>query len=230
MEKIEGITDIFFDLDHTLWDFKKNSTLTFDYLLKKYKIDIDLNTFLKIYIPINFSYWKLYRDEKITKEFLRHNRLKSTFQKLNLDVKDKIIDQISDDYIFSLPNNNFLIRNGIFILDYLIDKYKLHIITNGFTEVQNKKIINSNLKKYFTCIVDSETVGVKKPNIRIFKYALEVSNADPENSLMIGDNLEADILGAMNAGFNAIHFNNNNEPIHNHCMIINDLKNLKEVL
>ena len=125
MEKIEGITDIFFDLDHTLWDFKKNSTLTFDYLLKKYKIDIDLNTFLKIYIPINFSYWKLYRDEKITKEFLRHNRLKSTFQKLNLDVKDKIIDQISDDYIFSLPNNNFLIRNGIFILDYLIDKYKL---------------------------------------------------------------------------------------------------------
>ncbi|SUZ85103.1 uncharacterized protein METZ01_LOCUS37957 [marine metagenome] len=172
----------------------------------------------------------MYRDEKITKEFLRHNRLKSTFQKLNLDVKDKIIDQISDDYIFSLPNNNFLIRNGIFILDYLIDKYKLHIITNGFTEVQNKKIINSNLKKYFTCIVDSETVGVKKPNIRIFKYALEVSNADPENSLMIGDNLEADILGAMNAGFNAVHFNNNNEPIHDHCMIINDLKNLKEVL
>ena len=114
MEKIKGITDIFFDLDHTLWDFKKNSSLTFEYLLKKYKIDIDLNTFLKIYIPINFSYWKLYRDEKITKEFLRHNRLKSTFQKLNLDVKDKVIDQISDDYIFSLPNNNFLISNFIY--------------------------------------------------------------------------------------------------------------------
>ena len=221
MEKIKGITDIFFDLDHTLWDFKKNSSLTFEYLLKKYKIDIDLNTFLKIYIPINFSYWKLYRDEKITKEFLRHNRLKSTFQKLNLDVKDKVIDQISDDYIFSLPNNNFLIKNGILILDYLMDKYKLHIITNGFTEVQNKKIINSNLKKYFTCIIDSETVGVKKPNSRIFNYALEVSNANSENSLMIGDNLEADVLGAMN---------NNNEPIHNHCMIIDDLKNLKEVL
>jgi len=230
MEKIKGITDIFFDLDHTLWDFKKNSSLTFEYLLKKYKIDIDLNTFLKIYIPINFSYWKLYRDEKITKEFIRHNRLKSTLQKLNLDVKDKVIDQISDDYIFSLPNNNFLINNGILILDYLMDKYKLHIITNGFTEVQNKKIINSNLKKYFTCIIDSETVGVKKPNSRIFNYALEVSNANSENSLMIGDNLEADVLGAMNAGFNAIHFNNNNEPIHNHCMIIDDLKNLKEVL
>ena len=230
MEKIKGITDIFFDLDHTLWDFKKNSSLTFEYLLTKYKIDIDLNTFLKIYITINFSYWKLYRDEKITKEFLRHNRLKSTFQKLNLDVKDKVIDQISDDYIFSLPNNNFLINNGILILDYLMDKYKLHIITNGFTEVQNKKIINSNLKKYFTCIIDSETVGVKKPNSRIFNYALEVSNANSENSLMIGDNLEADVLGAMNAGFNAIHFNNNNEPIHNHCMIIDDLKNLKEVL
>ena len=230
MEKIQGITDIFFDLDHTLWDFQKNSSLTFDYLLKKYKIDIDLSTFLKIYIPINFSYWKLYRDEKITKQFLRHNRLKSTFEKLNLDIKAKIIDQISDDYVLSLPNNNFLIKNGIFILDYLKQKYKLHVITNGFTEVQNKKIINSNLKKYFAFIIDSETVGVKKPNIKIFKYALEVSNANPENCLMIGDNLEADILGAINAGFNAIHFNNNNEPIHNHCMIIDDLKNLKEVL
>ena len=134
MEKIQGITDIFFDLDHTLWDFQKNSSLTFDYLLKKYKIDIDLKTFLKIYIPINFSYWKLYRDEKITKQFLRHNRLKSTFQKLNLNVKPKIIDEISDDYVLSLPNNNFLINNGIFILNYLKNKYKLHVITNGFTE------------------------------------------------------------------------------------------------
>ena len=138
MEKINGLTDIFFDLDHTLWDFQKNSALTFDYLLKKYNLKIDLKSFLKIYMPINFSYWKLYRDEKITKEFLRYNRLKSTFDKLNLLVKDEIIDQISEDYVLSLPDNNFLIKDGIFILDYLKDKYKLHIITNGFTEVQNK--------------------------------------------------------------------------------------------
>ena len=230
MVKFNDITDIFFDLDHTLWDFQKNSALTFDFLLKKYQINIDLNKFLKIYIPINFSYWKLYRDEKITKEFLRYNRLKSSFDKLNLSLSDDVINKIADDYVISLPVNNFLIEDTILVLDYLKRKYRLHIITNGFTEVQNKKIVNSKIKKYFHSIIDSETVGVKKPNIKIFDYALKVSGAKSKNSLMIGDNLEADILGALNAGFHAIHFNNNNEAPHEHCLILNELKSLMECL
>ena len=230
MVKFNGITDIFFDLDHTLWDFQKNSALTFDFLLKKYQINIDLNKFLNIYIPINFSYWKLYRDEKITKEFLRYNRLKSSFEKLNISLSDDVINKIADDYVISLPVNNFLIKDTILVLDYLRNKYRLHIITNGFTEVQNKKIVNSQIKKYFHSIIDSETVGVKKPNIKIFDYALRVSGARSKNSLMIGDNLEADILGALNAGFHAIHFNNNNETPHEHCLILNELKSLMECL
>ena len=230
MVKFNGITDIFFDLDHTLWDFQKNSALTFDFLLKKYQINIDLNKFLNIYIPINFSYWKLYRDEKITKEFLRYNRLKSSLEKLNISLSDDVINKIADDYVISLPVNNFLIKDTILVLDYLRNKYRLHIITNGFTEVQNKKIVNSQIKKYFHSIIDSETVGVKKPNIKIFDYALKVSGARSKNSLMIGDNLEADILGALNAGFHAIHFNNNNEAPHEHCLILNELKSLLECL
>ena len=230
MVKFNGITDIFFDLDHTLWDFQKNSALTFDFLLKKYQINIDLNKFLNIYIPINFSYWKLYRDEKITKEFLRYNRLKSSLEKLNISLSDDVINKIADDYVISLPVNNFLIKDTILVLDYLRNKYRLHIITNGFTEVQNKKIVNSQIKKYFHSIIDSETVGVKKPNIKIFDYALKVSGARSKNSLMIGDNLEADILGALNAGFHAIHFNNNNETPHEHCLILNELKSLMECL
>ena len=230
MVKFNGITDIFFDLDHTLWDFQKNSALTFDFLLKKYQINIDLNKFLNIYIPINFSYWKLYRDEKITKEFLRYNRLKSSFDKLNISLSDDVINKIADDYVISLPVNNFLIKDTTLVLDYLKRKYRLHIITNGFTEVQNKKIVNSKIKKYFHSIIDSETVGVKKPNIKIFDYALKVSGSKSKNSLMIGDNLEADILGALNAGFHAIHFNNNNEAPHEHCLILNELKSLMECL
>jgi putative hydrolase of the HAD superfamily len=230
MGKNNSITDIFFDLDHTLWDFQKNSSLTFDFLLKKYRLDIDLKDFLKIYIPINFSYWKLYRDEKITKEFLRYNRLKSAFDKLGIKVEDEIINKMSEDYVLSLPDNNFLIKDAIFILDYLKDRYKLHVITNGFTEVQNKKIINSKIKKYFHSIIDSESVGVKKPNIKIFNYALKISDSNPANCMMVGDNLEADIIGAINAGFRAIHFNNNNESIHNYCPIINDLKSLTKFL
>ena len=228
---MNNIKHIFFDLDHTLWHFEKNSSLTFKFLLNKYNINVGLQSFLKIYMPINFSLWNLYRDDKITKEYLRHNRLKSTFEKLNINIKPSIIDNISDDYVKHLPDNNFLLKDAITVLDYLFKKYTLHIITNGFTEVQNTKIINSNLKKYFTCIIDSETVGVKKPHSKIFQYAYDVSKATNKNQcLMIGDNYEADVMGAINNGFKAIHLNSNNENLHKDSIIINDLISLKEIL
>ena len=228
---MNNIKHIFFDLDHTLWHFEKNSSLTFKFLLNKYNINVGLQSFLKIYMPINFSLWNLYRDDKITKEYLRHNRLKSTFEKLNINIKPSVIDNISDDYVKHLPDNNFLLKDAITVLDYLFKKYTLHIITNGFTEVQNTKIINSNLKKYFTCIIDSETVGVKKPHSKIFQYAYDVSKATNKNQcLMIGDNYEADVMGAINNGFKAIHLNSNNENLHKDSIIINDLISLKEIL
>ena len=228
---MKNIKHIFFDLDHTLWNFEKNSSLTFKFLLNKYNIDIDLKDFLKIYMPINFSLWNLYRDDKITKQYLRHNRLKSTFEKLNISIKPSVIDDISDDYVKHLPDNNFLLPNAISVLDYLFQKYTLHIITNGFTEVQNTKISNSNLNKYFTCIIDSETVGVKKPYSKIFNYAYNISKASYKNEcLMIGDNYQADVMGALNYGFKAIHLNSNNESYHENSIIITDLISLKEIL
>ena len=182
-------------------------------------------------MPINFSLWNLYRDDKITKEYLRHNRLKSTFEKLNIKIDSGLIDKISNDYVKHLPDNNFLLPNAIPVLDYLFQKYKLHIITNGFTEVQNTKISNSNLSKYFTCIIDSETVGVKKPHSKIFNYAYNISKAACKNEcLMIGDNYQADVMGALNNGFKAIHLNSNNESYHENSLIISDLISLKEIL
>lgn len=228
---MKNIKHIFFDLDHTLWNFEKNSTLTFKFLLDKYNITIDLQKFLKVYMPINFSLWNLYRDDKITKEYLRHNRLKSTFEKLNIKIDSGLIDEISNDYVKHLPDNNFLLPNAIPVLDYLFQKYTLHIITNGFTEVQNTKISNSNLNKYFSCIIDSETVGVKKPHSKIFNYAYNISKAAYKNEcLMIGDNYQADVMGALNNGFKAIHLNSNNESYHENSIIITDLISLKEIL
>lgn len=229
MEKSK-IENIFFDLDHTLWDFEKNSSITFSKLLNKYSIDVNFQEFLKIYKPINFKYWKLYREEKISKEFLRFNRLKSAFDELKIKVSADVIDEISADYIKFLPENNFLINNSFYILNYLKKKYKLHIITNGFTDVQNKKMKNSGLINYFVNIIDSESVGVKKPNPKIFKYALDLSKTTGTKSLMIGDSLEADILGSLNCGFNAIHLIQNDEPTHNYCRIIGDLKELETIL
>ena len=228
---MKNIKHIFFDLDHTLWNFEKNSALTFKFLLDKYNITIDLQKFLKVYMPINFSLWNLYRDDKITKEYLRHNRLKSTFEKLNIKIDSGLIDEISNDYVKHLPDNNFLLPNAIPVLDYLFQKYTLHIITNGFTEVQNTKISNSNLNKYFSCIIDSETVGVKKPHSKIFNYAYNISKASYKNEcLMIGDNYQADVMGALNNGFKAIHLNSNNESYHENSIIITDLISLKEIL
>ena len=228
---MKNIKHIFFDLDHTLWNFEKNSALTFKFLLDKYNITIDLQKFLKVYMPINFSLWNLYRDDKVTKDYLRHNRLKSTFEKLNIKIDSGLIDEISNDYVKHLPDNNFLLPNAIPVLDYLFQKYTLHIITNGFTEVQNTKILNSNLNKYFSCIIDSETVGVKKPHSKIFNYAYNISKAAYKNEcLMIGDNYQADVMGALNYGFKAIHLNSNNESYHENSLIITDLISLKEIL
>ena len=224
------ITDIFFDLDHTLWDFEKNSTLTFEKILKLHNVNLAIDDFLKVYVPINFEYWKLYRDEKVTKSELRYHRFKKTFDALNFKVSDNLIDTLSRDYIKYLSSYSYVFPYTHEVLQYLKPKYKLHIITNGFQEIQDTKLKNANLYEYFEQIVNSEMVGVKKPNPKIFKMALSLANVKAENALMIGDNLEADILGAQALGMHAIHFNTHAEPRHNFCIMIDSLNEIKQFL
>jgi len=228
MDKV--ITDVFFDLDHTLWDFEKNSALTFERILKANEVPIKLSTFLKVYVPANLEFWKLYREEKITKEELRYQRLKSVFDKLEYNATDELIYNLADQYIEYLSSYNHLFPNTIQILEYLKPKYNLHIITNGFEEVQNKKMRNSNIFEYFNQIINSEMAGVKKPNPIIFELALQNAKTTAERSIMIGDSLEADILGAQATGFNTIHFNGHNEPLHEICPMIHDLSEIKNFL
>ena len=205
------IKHIFFDLDHTLWDFEKNSNLTFKQLFVTHNIQLELEDFLAVYSPINFDYWKRYREERVSKEDLRYGRLKDTFDALDYVVSDELIHQLSFDYIDVLPFNNHLFDGVFELLDYLKPKYRLHIITNGFEEVQNLKLEKSGIMKYFSEIITSESVGVKKPNPKVFNYALAKAGAELENSIMVGDNLEADIIGALNCGITSIHFNLHNE-------------------
>ena len=144
-----NITDIFFDLDHTLWDFDKNSNLTFIKIFALNKLDIDINIFLEAYHPINTNYWDLYRENKVSKEKLRFYRLADTFKKLQIEVGDSMIKKLSFDYIDYLSDFNNLIPGAIEILEYLDTKYSMHIITNGFKEVQKKKLEKSRIIKYF---------------------------------------------------------------------------------
>lgn len=227
---MENITDIFFDLDHTLWDFEKNSALAFEKVLSKHNIDVNLDEFLVHYVPLNLKYWELYRHEKVTQEVLRYGRLKDTFDLLHYEIDDETIDLLSKEYIHYLPQFNHLFKGTIEVLDYLQPKYKLHIITNGFQEVQAGKMKNSGIDKYFQTITNSEMAGVKKPNPKIFEYALSKANVAKQNSIMIGDCIDADVNGALNFGIDAIHFNENKNEIPSHIKQVNHLIELKNYL
>jgi len=198
------IKHIFFDLDHTLWDFDKNSRLTFEKIFKLNKIDLDLSEFLEVYEPINLRYWKMYREERVSKADLRYGRLKDALDSINVRIGDEMINHLSVAYIDHLTTFNHLFDGTFEILEYLQLKYHLHIITNGFQEAQERKMINSNIRSYFKTVTNSEMVGVKKPNPKIFNFALNQANAKSNESIMIGDSLEADIEGAKHVGMSAI--------------------------
>jgi len=227
MSKLEHI---FFDLDHTLWDFDKNSRLTFQKILKLNSIQIDLDHFINAYLPINLKYWKQYREEKISQTTLRYQRLKETFEVLFIEVPDQTINQLSQDYIVNLTEFNYLIPGALDVLNYLMPKYKLHIITNGFENVQEKKLIKSKLQHYFKTVTNAEMAGVKKPNAKIFKMALNLAQASPKQSVMIGDSLEADIEGALANGMAAIYYNYHQTEIKNNRKVIHHLLELKTLL
>ncbi|GAA3779084.1 YjjG family noncanonical pyrimidine nucleotidase [Flavobacterium ginsengiterrae] len=225
-----NITDIFFDLDHTLWDFDKNSQMAFDRIFKTNFGTIKIEDFIEKYIPINQECWKLYQTDQITHQELRYNRLKLSFDALNYAMSDENINQIANDYIEFLTDNNYLFDGAIEVLEYLKPKYRLHIITNGFANVQDKKITNAALGGYFTTITNSESAGVKKPNSIIFDYAVNLAQSSKENSIMIGDDFDADVNGALNAGMDAIFFNIKNVETPKNYKQINHLLELKNYL
>ena len=227
---MNNITDIFFDLDHTLWDFDRNSVLAFDKIFKAQHPTLDTAAFIEVYAPINQACWKLYQVDKITHEELRYRRLKLSFDAMNYAISDEAIDQIAHDYIAYLPENNQLFEGAIEVLDYLYPKYHLHIITNGFAEVQYKKINNSGLSNYFKTVTNSEMAGVKKPHRNIFEFALSLAKTNKENAIMIGDCIEADVRGALEFGMKAILFDEKSTHSGPEVPTINRLIELKNIL
>ncbi|WP_339894183.1 YjjG family noncanonical pyrimidine nucleotidase [uncultured Algibacter sp.] len=228
--KLKGITDVFFDLDHTLWDFDKNSALAFKKIFELNNVEISTDDFLSHYVPINLKYWRLYREEKIEKNALRFARLNETFKAIEFEANDDLVYKLSHDYLTHLATFNYLFENTFEILDYLSQNYNLHIITNGFDEVQYKKMSHSKIDHYFKTITNSEIAGVKKPNPVIFNFALKLANTNAGKSVMIGDSYEADILGAKNIGMDVVFFDVNNKTVGNNIRQIDNLIQLKKYL
>nr|WP_294791819.1 YjjG family noncanonical pyrimidine nucleotidase [uncultured Mucilaginibacter sp.] len=201
---------IYFDLDHTIWDFDKNAEETLHELYLLHKLaDIGLNSadiFIETYTANNHRLWREYHLGTITKEQLRQARFNQTF--LDLGVHPDVIPMgFEDAYVQLCPTKTNLFPHAHETLSYLQGKYTLHLISNGFKESQDIKIGNTGIGKYFQHIVVSELVGVNKPDRAIFQHALDIAGAQKHESIMIGDSLEADVYGALNFGMDAIYFN-----------------------
>ncbi|MCD0487539.1 YjjG family noncanonical pyrimidine nucleotidase [Pedobacter sp. MC2016-14] len=204
------IKHIFFDLDHTIWDFDRNAEETLTGLYHHYQLDtLGLNSaadFISVYTENNHQLWADYHLGKITKEILRAQRFSKTFIQMGIQ-PDRIPAQFEEDYVRISPTKTNLFEGTEKVLSYLQKKYTLHIISNGFKETTLTKMDVCGLNCYFKNVIISEDVGVNKPDRRVFEYALEKAAALKSESIMIGDSLEADIRGAQDFGMKAIYFN-----------------------
>lgn len=201
---------LFFDLDRTLWDFEKNSEEVFQDMyreldLPSYGIN-QFDVFLSTYRSVNHDLWDLYREGKIDKKFLNFQRFYQTLFEFGVEDED-LAKNMSEKYVGMSPFKKHLFPGTMELLDYLKPKYHLHIITNGFSEVQTIKLRESGLAPYFEQIIISELTPVKKPHPKIFKYAMHQAGAQVEESLMIGDDLEIDIKGAAGVGMDQVWTN-----------------------
>lgn len=207
---LKMLRHIFFDLDHTLWDFDRNAEETLQELYHSYSLnDVGIScatTFIETYTRNNHQLWAQYHLGKITKEQLRNTRFSNTFIELGLEV-DCIPKSFEDDYLRICPGKPHLFPHTHETLQYLNGKYKLHLISNGFKESTELKIKVTGIEKYFDNVIISEVVGVNKPDSRIFEFALNTAGAGRIESVMVGDSIEADINGAINFGMEAIYFN-----------------------
>jgi len=212
---LKKYTHLFFDLDNTLWDFKKNSKNAmleaFGIFHLETKLDFDL--FFDTYSKNNHALWDLYRKNEIGKKELTRLRFQNTFNELAIDGIDP--DKMNKTYLDVMPDQKVLNEGALELVKFLESrKYKLFIITNGFKDVQLKKLESSGLKPFFNKIFISEEIKTPKPGREIFEYAVKSSNAKKSKSIMIGDDWETDIMGAVNFGIDAIHYVNGNTIEH----------------
>ncbi|RYU80726.1 YjjG family noncanonical pyrimidine nucleotidase [Hymenobacter persicinus] len=201
---------LFFDLDHTLWDFEKNADETLRHLFELHQLGrygtFGVEEFIGVYSSINHALWRLYQGNKISQQQLRAVRFTRTLTKLGVP-ENEVPATISQEFTNLLPRKAAVFPFTHEVLDYLQTKYTLHLITNGFQDVQHIKLTSSGLTPYFQEVITSEHSGFLKPDRRMFAHALERTGATAAESLMIGDNLECDVLGAYNAGIDQVYFN-----------------------
>ncbi|MEK6476268.1 YjjG family noncanonical pyrimidine nucleotidase [Catalinimonas sp. 4WD22] len=203
---------ILFDLDHTLWDFEKNATETLCELYENFQLtslgNFSVQEFCQTFHRVNHHLWALHQQGAYEQSKLRSDRFKKIFSELGV-AETLVPHSIQDEYLRICPSKPHVFPFTHDILEYLKERYQLHIVTNGFSDVQHIKLKSARLTDYFTHIVTSDGADLRKPRPGIFKHLLELIGADVSECIMIGDNLLTDIAGAHNANIDCIYFNPN---------------------
>ena len=202
---------LFFDLDHTLWDFEKNSRESLADLYQAFSLHTwnisELSAFQQEFSIVNKRYWSLLESNQITHEELRRRRFRDTLINLGVEADEILGLKLNEAFLELLPQKSHLIEVAIEVLDFFSPNCELHILSNGWQHVQARKISSSNISHYFKEVITIERAEARKPDKKIFDYAIQAAGARLSESIMIGDNYEADILGAINAKMDSVFYN-----------------------
>lgn len=215
MTHLRSRKHVFFDLDDTLWDFEGNSSVVLQDLFREFelnrKLGVDFGDFYTSYKAVNAGLWARYYQREIDKAYLRNHRFNLAFNRFGYDNYEENL-LITAHYLERAPKGRLLKDGCLEMLNYLKERYTLHLITNGFKEVQAIKIDNCQLRGYFSAIIISEEHNLTKPDEKVFRLAESMAGATQEQCVMIGDNFECDVKGALNAGWEAVHFSGTSAP------------------
>ena len=225
---------IFFDLDHTLWDFEKNSTDTLSELYQKYELaklgSFCEDSFKRQFQEVNSRLWAQTDEGKISKDALRRDRFRLIFSGLGVENEDMAC-RLGEEYVLLCPQKPALLPYAMAILEYLHQKYELYILTNGFSDVQAVKLSSAGILHFFREVFTADELQVGKPHKEYFNKVMQKIGAKPSECMMVGDNLKTDILGAQNAGIDHIYYNPARRSYFMHVQHeINCLSSLKELL
>ena len=232
---MKNIRHIFFDLDNTLWDHRKNAYLTLKEIYKREnvqeKYNLGFEDFHREYFTINERLWAQIRDGEIDKEYLRKHRFYDSFLFFGIDDYD-LAQVFEQNFLDEILNYNDLVEGAFELLEYLSEKgYTLHILSNGFKEVTYRKCELSGIQNYFKTITSADELNVRKPQPEIYEYALKKANAKKEESIMIGDDWIADVEGALSFGIDAVFFDVFKDNFGNdEVKVIRELKELQKFL
>ena len=228
------IQHIFFDLDNTLWDHRKNAYLTLKDIYSREKVQekysLGFEEFHKEYFTINENLWAQIRDGKIDKQYIRDHRFYDSFMFFGIDDQE-LSQKFETNFLDEIISNNELVEGAFELLEYLADKkYRLHILSNGFEEVTYRKCELSGIKNYFETITSADEINIRKPQPEIFEYALKKSGALKENSIIVGDDWIADVEGGLAFGMDAIFFDRFNDDFETEVKTVKKLEEIRAFL